>query len=392
MQAEELPVTSVMPRLRLWVMVVLTLCLLVIGGLRFGRMDAAGTAFFNRDRDYTFQTDDGEVVDGLNIDISQYLAMVEYDRGLTDAFDRAEPYPEFAETGNAVQGPVAPFIHRPGLPWLASLLPLDAPQAFALVNLALVTAGLWFLVDALRVAGRSARAQLFGGALYTFALPVLVFTSSLYIDGGAMAVLVFGYWLVVRRVWWAVVAFIPLSFLVKEALLALAPAAAWGWHLAGNRLRSARFALGAGIALVGWVAVKSAVTATALEPVFSFNVLPKLSYLGGNLGNPVSTLFFFLGLAPVMLPALALLWREGRVGGVRSLFLGPSGMDLVGLITLILVNIYSLVSTDFTLRTGWLVFPFAIGLSARWLDQVWTDDNAPAWTRSLAGTASPSPA
>lgn len=389
MQAAEDSATPAAPRLRWWIMAVLTIALVIIGGLRFARMDALGTSFFAVDRYYTFETDEGRELENLNIDIVQYLSMIEDRRGVDDAFEKQVPYEEFAESGDAVEGPVSPFIHRPALPWIASWLPLDSAAAFALTNLALVVAGLWFLVDALRVSGRSPRAQLFGAVLYTFALPVLVFTSSLYIDGGALAVFVVGYWLIARRAWWAVVAFIPLSYLVKEALLALAPAAAWAWHLAGHRFRSARFVLGASIAAIGWLAVAATVSATAPDPVFSFSVLPKLSYLGGNLGNMTSTLFFVVGLAPVVVPALLLIWREVRSSGVKGLFQGASGADAVGFCTLVLINVYSIVSTDLTLRTGWLIFPFAIGLSARWLDQVWTDDRAPEWTRSLGAVWSP---
>ncbi|MFN7149521.1 MAG: hypothetical protein ACK4V6_08565 [Microthrixaceae bacterium] len=389
MQAVEDSAAPSAPRLRWWIMAVLTISLVLIGGLRFARMDVLGTSFFAVDRYYTFETDEGRDLENLNIDIVQYLSMIEDRRGVDDAFEKQEPYQEFAETGEAVEGPVSPFIHRPALPWIASWLPFDSAAAFAVTNLVLVVAGLWFLVDALRVRGRSPRAQLFGGVLYTFALPVLVFTSSLYIDGGAMAVFVFGYWLIARRAWWAVVAFIPLSYLVKEALLALAPAAAWAWHLAGHRFRSARFALGASIAAIGWIAVAATVSATAPDPVFSFSVMPKLVYLGGNLGNPTSTLFFILGLGPVVLPALLLMWNDVRSVGVRGAFLGPSGSDTVGFCTLVLINVYSMVSTDLTLRTGWLIFPFAIGLSARWLDQVVDDDRAPAWTRSLGAVWSP---
>jgi hypothetical protein len=388
MQAAEDTATTT-PRLRWWIMVVLTIALVIIGGLRFARMDAVGTDFFAVDRYYTFETDQGQAIENLNIDIVQYLSMIEDRRGVEGAFEKQEPYEEFADSPDAVKGPVSPFIHRPALPWIASWLPLDSAPAFALVNLALVVAGLWFLVDALRVSGRSPRAQLLGAVLYTFALPVLVFASSLYIDGGAMAVFVVGYWLIARRAWWALVVFIPLSYLVKEALFALVPAAAWAWHLAGHRFRSAKFALGASIAVVGWLAVRAAVSAAAPDPVLSYSVMPKLSYLGGNLGNMTSTLFFAVGLAPVVVPALLLMWREIRSGGVSGLFHGPSGADAVGFCTLVLINIYSIVSTDLTLRTGWLIFTFAIAMAARWLDQVLTDDTAPGWTRSLGAVWSP---
>lgn len=364
-------------------MVALTITLVVIGGLRFARADVLGTSFFATDRYYTFETDEGSEVENLNIDIVQYLSMVEDHRGVPDAFEKQEPYPEFADNPDSVKGPVAPFIYRPLIPWLASLLPLAAPEALALTNLVLVVAGLWLLVDALHRSGRSPRAQLFGGILYTVALPVLVFTSSLYIDGGAMAFMVLGYWLVVRRYWLALVAFIPLSYLAKEALIALAPAAAWAWRLAGHRFRSVQFALGAGAAALGWVAVSVLVRSGAPEPVLSYNIWPKLSYLGGNLGQPLSTAFFIIGLAPVVLPGLWLLWTEARRHGARELVTGRCGFDLVGLLTMAGMNLYSLVSTDLTLRTGWLVFPFAISLSAMWFDDRFDDANTPAWTRSL---------
>ena len=76
--------------------------------------------------------------------------MVENGRGDAGAFDHFTPYPEFASNPDAVSGPVAPFIYRPAIPYLASLLPFGVAASLALVNLVLVVAGLWFLVDALR--------------------------------------------------------------------------------------------------------------------------------------------------------------------------------------------------------------------------------------------------
>ncbi len=384
------PVTTT-ARLSLWVLLALTIALVVIAGLRFARMDVLGTSFFASDRYYTFETDEGEVVENLNIDIAQYLAMIEDARGVDGAFEKQTPYPEFASEDDAVQGPVVPFIRRPLIPWLAAPLPFPHQEAFATVNLVLLVAGLWLLVDALHRSGRSPVAQLFGGALYTFALPVLVFATSLYIDGAVMALMVLGYWLVVRRYWWALVVFFPASALAKESLLALAPVAAWAWHSAGHRLRDPRFVVGASLAGLGWLGVTVAATVAAPDPVLSYNVWPKLTYLAWNVGNPVSALFFAVGLAPVLLPALALLRSEYRDLGPRGLLNGRCGTDLIGLLVLAALNLYSIVSTDLTLRTGWLVFPFAISLSAMWLDDRWGSENALMWTHGLGRRRSHAP-
>ncbi|MEZ5268333.1 MAG: hypothetical protein R2789_07150 [Microthrixaceae bacterium] len=364
-------------------MLVFTLALVVLGGLRFARIDLAGTSFFATDNYYTWNTEDGRHIEHLNIDISQYLAMVEDYRGVDGAFEKQEPYPEFAADYDTYKGPVEPFTQRVALPWLASLIPLDSSYAFALVNLVLVVMGLWFLVDALAVSGRSPTAQAIGAALYTFALPVVVYASSLFIDGGVVGVLVIGYWLVVRRYWAAVVVFFPVSFMVKEALLILAPTAVWAWKTSGHSLKDPRFLSGAAISAAGVVATAWWVSATAPEAVFSFTVLPTWGFLRFNLTSPVSAVFFALSVSTVVIPALlgtAHLWRTM---GPRGSMLGSSGPDLVGFAMVILLNIYSIASTDLTARTGWLIWPFAISLAAVWVDQ--QSDLPARFDRRLSG-------
>ena len=374
---------SLRARLPLRVMLVFTLALVVLGGLRFARIDLAGTSFFATDNYYTWNTEDGRHIEHLNIDISQYLAMVEDYRGVDGAFEKQEPYPEFTADYDTYKGPVEPFTQRVALPWLASLIPLDSSYAFALVNLVLVVMGLWFLVDALAVSGRSPTAQAIGAALYTFALPVVVYASSLFIDGGVVGVLVIGYWLVVRRYWAAVVVFFPVSFMVKEALLILAPTAVWAWKTSGHSLKDPRFLSGAAISAAGVVATAWWVSATAPEAVFSFTVLPTWGFLRFNLTSPVSAVFFALSVSTVVIPALlgtAHLWRTM---GPRGSMLGSSGPDLVGFAMVILLNIYSIASTDLTARTGWLIWPFAISLAAVWVDQ--QSDLPARFDRRLSG-------
>ena len=374
---------SLRARLPLRVMLVFTLALVVLGGLRFARIDLAGTSFFATDNYYTWNTEDGRHIEHLNIDISQYLAMVEDYRGVDGAFEKQEPYPEFAADYDTYKGPVEPFTQRVALPWLASLIPLDSSYAFALVNLVLVVMWLWFLVDALAVSGRSPTAQAIGAALYTFALPVVVYASSLFIDGGVVGVLVIGYWLVVRRYWAAVVVFFPVSFMVKEALLILAPTAVWAWKTSGHSLKDPRFLSGAAISAAGVVATAWWVSATAPEAVFSFTVLPTWGFLRFNLTSPVSAVFFALSVSTVVIPALlgtAHLWRTM---GPRGSMLGSSGPDLVGFAMVILLNIYSIASTDLTARTGWLIWPFAISLAAVWVDQ--QSDLPARFDRRLSG-------
>ena len=369
MGTDQADVVSRPARLPLRVGLVFTLALVVLGGLRFARIDVAGTSFFAADNFYTWTTEDGRHVEHLNIDIVQYLSMVEDFRGVEGVFEKQEPYPEFEATGGAVKGPVEPFTQRVALPWLASVLPMDSSYAFATVNLALLVFGLWFLLDAMAVAGRSVVAQFVGAALYTFALPVVVFASSLFIDGGVVGVLMIGYWLLARRLWWALVVFIPVSYLVKEALLVLAVPAVWAWRTTGHRFTDLRFLAACAAAVAGVGAAVIWVSARAPEPVFSFTVLPTWNFIRFNLTNPPSAVFFALGVSTVVVPAILgirILWNtEGRWGA----FSGDAGPDLVGFFTIAAMNAYSIVSTDLTLRTGWLVWPFAIALAAIWVDE-----------------------
>ncbi len=357
------------PRLRVSIIVAFTLALVLLGGLRFARADLAGTSFFAADEYYTWTTDEGRYIDHLNIDISQYLAMVEDYRGVEGAFEKQEPYPAFEATGDSYKGPVDPFTHRVALPWVASLLPFDASYSFALVNLALLTVGLWLLIDALAVSGRSPSAQAVGAALYTFALPVVVFTSSLFIDGGVVGLLMVGYWLMVKRWWWALIAFFPLSYLAKESLLVLAPSVIWAWRTSGHRFRETRFVAGGLISAAGVLAAAWWVGANAPEPVYSFTVLPTWGYIRWNLTNIPSAVFFVAGMSTVAIPAVLGIRQLFASTGIAKALRSQSGPDLMGIAAVIAMNVYSVVSTDLTLRTGWLLWPFAIAIGAVWVDQ-----------------------
>ncbi len=356
-------------RLGIGALALLTLLTLLVGGLRFARIDLLGTSFFATDNFYTYETDDGLELDHLNGDIVTYLAMIEDRRGVEGAFYKAEPYESFVAAGGDVpRGQVAPFIHRPALPALAALLPLDAAYAWAAVNLGLIVIGLWAMVDALARQGRSTRAQLIGGLLYAVSLPMLVFASSLFIDGGTMAVFTIGYWLIVRRWWWAFAVFFPLSYAVKESMAFLAPAAVVAWLAYGRSWKDRSFIAGAAVVAVAFVAVAALVQIMAPEPEYSYNVWPKLSFLTHNLGSVFSTVFFIVGTSTVMVPAtiaiVQLVRGSGLAGAMRL-----AGPELAGVATIVLVNIYSLVSTDLTLRTGWLIWPFAVSLTALLVDE-----------------------
>lgn len=367
-------------RLPFRIVVLFTLALLLVSGLRFARIDLVGTSFFAGENYYTWTSEDGRRIAPVNIDVAQYLSMVEDFRGVDGAFEKQEPYPEFTATGAAVKGPVEPFTHRVALPWLASLLPMDSTYAFATVNLVLLVIGLWFLVDALAVSGRSLTAQYLGAAMYTFALPVLVFGASLFIDGGVVGVLTIGYWLLARRMWWLLVLFFPVSYLVKEALLILAIPVVWAWKTTGHRFGDTRFVAGALVSAIGVVVTALWVSARAPEPVFSFTVMPTWGYIRFNLTNPVSAVFFAVGVSTVVVPAVLAIRNLIEEGGRRNALEGESGPDLVGFAAVAAMNVYSIVSTDLTLRTGWLVWPFAISLAA-----VWIDSNRGRFTRFTPG-------
>ena len=140
--------------------------------------------------------------------------MVEDFRGVERAFYKQEPYPEFADEARPpTKGPVAPFINRPALPYLASLLPFDSPEASPRSTSCWWSLGLWALLDALRVKGYSTEAQFLGGAaLRDRAAGPGVRAHRCTSTAAPSACLMIGYWLIVRRWWPAVVVFLPLSY------------------------------------------------------------------------------------------------------------------------------------------------------------------------------------
>jgi hypothetical protein len=154
---------------------------------------------------------------------------------------------------------------------------------------------------------------------------------------------------------------------VKEAIVFIAPSAVAAWKASGRRWSDVRFLVGAPLVAIAWLAVAVWVRAVAPEPTFSFSLGPKLSYLGGNLGNMKSAAFFVIGSATVMLPALCCIYRLVRESGWRGAY-DRAAPELVGIAMYVAVNAYSMVSTDLTLRTAWLFWPFAVSLGALLVD------------------------
>lgn len=361
---------SVVSRARfLRILAVLTLCTLVVASVRFARYDWTGIPLERypagdvvevtescTETLSPYVTDAGREITPVAVDSVQYLSMVEYFRGV----DRDDL---------AASCLYRPYTLRPGVPFVASLLPFDEAVSFGIVNLALTLVAVWFVAATLRRQGIGERALLTTGLLFAVSWNVLFFAAVPMLDAAPVAFVAVGWYLTVRRRWLWVVPLVAVGLLFKETVAVLVPVIltdAW-LRRRDEPDRSAWIRAGTAGAMSGVLVLAYLLFmgSVSIEPDATWVSSVRLTMFAGNL-ELIGLVVFAVAAGPVMVPAF-LCWRSTyrREGLVVSL----QDPAVVGMVMGLALLTWTMFVADMSARHLWPTYPFACSMAAQWFSQ-----------------------
>ena len=356
----------------------LSLVVLLLGSVRFARYDWTGLpierAPLSTERQVspecleqigTYTTESGRVVERVVVDEQQYMALVQYFRGV----------PESELQWTCLYDP---FSYRSGVSWLAHWLPFDEALSLAVTNVVLLLASVWLVLATLRASGVTPRVLLATGVLFTVGWNTFYFGSGLLVETGVLFAVALGWYLIVtRRPWW-VVPLLALAFPLKETVGILVPVMlAWAWRehrerRDGGQLAWAPAAAAAVAFVAGVVVWRGHLLPT---PDASWQVTPSLTNTTHNLTDVVSLFSFAVGVGPLFIPAFLQCRRMAREDGWFRVLLHPA---VVGVVLTLGISAWSFITVDLTPRLMWMGFPFAASLAADW----WAEGRPREWLES----------
>lgn len=346
---------------------VLTLITLVLGSVRFARYDWTGLPLdrgpLNTERQvgpclekiHPYTTETGRVIKPVVVDEMQYMALVEYFRGVPKA-------------DLEVTCLYDPFTNRSGVSWIAHWIPGDEAVSLALVNTVMLVLGLWIVLTTIRSQGAGPRALLAAGVLYSVAWNPFFFGTGVLVDPGVIAAIALCWYLISTRRLWLVWPIMLVGYPLKETIGIVIPviwAASWQDYRKGekNLLAAAAPAMAATAAFVIGVAFwRQALP----QPAANWEVTPDLADIVHNLTDIISLASFAVGVLPLLIPAYLVARKSARDGGWLSAVLDPA---TVGVIIALGICGWSLITVDLTPRLFWIGFPFAATQAAKWFSQ-----------------------
>jgi hypothetical protein len=94
-----------------------------------------------------------------------------------------------------------PFIYRPVVPLIASLMLIKSPvAAIATVSIIFLCLTALLLIGILEKLGFTLREAIFGGVLFAFSYPVLFLSSTGLVDPGGMFFIALGFWAFLKKI------------------------------------------------------------------------------------------------------------------------------------------------------------------------------------------------
>lgn len=347
---------------------VLTLATLVVGSVRFARYDWTGIPLARApmydqvrlsedclEKIGPYTTESGRVIKPVVADEQQYMAIVEYFRGT----------PRSELLSGCLYDP---YTNRSGTAWLAHFLPVEEGLAMGITNTVMLILGLWFVIAALRAQGAGPRAILAVGALYGVSWNTFMFGTGLLVDVGVVAAISLCWYLITtRRVWW-VWPILFVGYPLKETIGIVVPVM-WAWSFGEWRsgrksmVRAAAPSVAATVALVVGVVMWRNVQIT---PDAAWDAFPSLDRLANNLFDPLNPFTFFIGVLPLLIPALLRFRQMVRADGWFNSLVDPAVM---GVLVALAICVWTIPITNISSRVFWIGCPFAASLAAVWFAQ-----------------------
>ncbi|MFZ4516921.1 MAG: hypothetical protein ACOYOP_00920 [Microthrixaceae bacterium] len=349
----------------------LSLVVVALGSLLFGRYDWTGIPLARNPATdikvvserctaqiQPYTTESGRVVGPIVIDEQQYMALVQYYRGVPrDQLQIGEDHCLFD-----------PFTFRSGTSWIAHWLPFEEGLSLSIVNLSGTLLALWFLLLTLRALGYSPRVVLTCGALFAVSWNVLFFGAAILVDATVVALVALGAYLLALRRPWLLCPVLLLGYPIKETVGILVPVLfVWAFqeYRAGRRTL-ARAAAPAVVAAACFVVGVAFWRGALPSPDAAWPVTPNLSSMGWNLGNPFGLIALLVGAFPYVV--LAFLGYRVRARA-EGWFHGLIDWAVVGVVIALGINFWAFITVKTSPRLFWIGIPFCLVLAARWLAQ-----------------------
>lgn len=282
-------------------------------------------------------------------DDARYTEHVMWFRGVAEDDETVTLYP--------------PFVYRPLVPALASLLPFPARTSINILNILALLCGLVALFHTQKHLGVSDPYSLLGCALYVVSFPVLHYGAIGFVDGTLIGFLCVGAWAIItwRPVVIAVV--ILLGPLLKETTILLLPVLAAEMCSRQHVRKHLPYFL---LLVAGFFAVYLLIRLTA--PVDgSFVWLPSFDQFYRNIARGRFFISYPLSFG---LPAILLIWLLIRGDAASRRLLVTRGLSLTtGLVFALLLAGFALFAAVADGRFVWTTYPFVIPLVTMLLEE-----------------------
>lgn len=286
----------------------------------------------------------------LPFDIYQYISITEYFRG-----DKTKK--EIIE---------APFIYRPFVPALASILPFKPMTAINIINFIaiLISSYLTFLI--LTFLGFNTNKSTIASLLLIVSFPTFFYGPSGYIDASLILSLTLILFLLFKEkwIWLALVFFISVS--IKETIILILPVVLIYGYFGNTKNLKFYYPI---LLLIIYLAVIF-ILRNLIVLSSDYFWLPSESYLYQNIIRPKTYISFLLSFGlPGFLSVISLF--------VKNIFVEKKYVVTLytGLLSGFLLWTYSLFSAYSDGRHIWTIYPFAIPLSIILIEKLFPGSN-----------------
>lgn len=278
-------------------------------------------------------------------DVEQYVTYTEYFRGVEDDDSQLK----------------GPFSYRPLIPLLASIFPFDPLTSINIVNILFLLAGLYFIIEILKIYKFKGNYLFLGGILFVYSFPVFYYGTSGYIDSVLVAFVAVGtYFILKEKLFYFILTFI-FGMAVKETIIILIPVFVI-YMFVQNRL-SLIYKFIFTIAIISVYFIISIVLRKFTPGGASYLWYPSFHTLGNNLLR-IKT-YWSIALT-FGVPGIGVILYFYHLYNRKIKFTNEAPL-IAGFLIAILISIFSLFAAYADGRHLWTSYPFTIPLSLLYL-------------------------
>ncbi|MGA2296084.1 MAG: hypothetical protein ABSG15_00870 [FCB group bacterium] len=185
---------------------VLLIALVLVCLPRFNQNDISILKNLSGKGEYSYKNNEGFAIYNTSPDVYEYILITEYFRGKS--------------TYNYLN---YPYTYRPGIPYLASILPFDPLTSLNLINLLFLLISLIFIIKTAKLLGSPFGLQVLSCILYIFSFPVFYYGTIGMVDAPLVTLLFIGLYLLLKEKWLLLSFLFLIGSLIKETIIILLP-------------------------------------------------------------------------------------------------------------------------------------------------------------------------